>query len=371
MTAQAEGGGSSSSRYREAGVDLALYDRFIDRVKAIVESTRTPGVLGAPGGFGGLFRVDVAGVARPVLVASTDGVGTKLMVAGMMNRHDTLGADLVHHCCNDILVHGARPLFFLDYLGAGRLDRAVLEQVLGGIAAACRREGCALLGGETAEMPGLYAAGDYDLVGTIVGVVAEDRLLDGSRVRPGDRLLGLRSSGLHTNGYSLARRILFTELGLTVWDRLPELGPEPIGELLLAVHRAYGGLVLPLLESGAAIHALAHITGGGIPGNLCRVIPPGCTAVVYPGVWAVPPLFRCLQRAGKVAEAEMYEVFNMGVGMILVVDPAEAETVRSALRRRGEEVLEMGEVVAGRGVPVWMEGLTPSGAGEAGQTPQS
>jgi phosphoribosylformylglycinamidine cyclo-ligase len=345
------------SRYQEAGVDLAVYDRVVDGLGAMIGSTHTPAVIPNERGFGGLFRLDREAAQKPVLVASTDGVGTKLMIARMMNRHDTVGQDLVNHCANDILVQGARPLFFMDYFGTGHLNPEAFHQVVHGLAKACREHSCALLGGETAEMPGLYQTEDYDLVGTIVGLVEEDMILDGSRVRPGDRLIGLRSDGLHTNGYSLARNIIFQKLGLDVWSRVEELGNAPVGEILLQVHRPYGRVLLPILEKQMGIHALAHITGGGIPGNLCRVIPKSCTAKVYPGVWSIPTLFQWLQREGQVDEREMYDVFNMGVGMVMVVDPVQAEEVRIALRAAGEEVLEIGEIIEDQGARVVMDGF--------------
>ena len=350
-------GNREGSRYQAAGVDLEVYDRVVDGLGAMINSTHTPAVIPNERGFGGLFRLRPGEGEQPVLVASTDGVGTKLMVARMMSRHDTVGQDLVNHCANDILVQGARPLFFMDYFGTGHLDPNAFHQVVQGLTKACREHGCVLLGGETAEMPGLYQGEDYDLVGTIVGLVDERWVLDGRAVKPGDRLLGLTASGLHTNGYSLARSIVFQQMGLDPWARVEELGGATIGDALLAIHRPYGPVLLPLLECRMGIHALAHITGGGIPGNLCRVIPAGLTARVHPGVWPVPPLFKLLQREGGVQDREMYDVFNMGVGMVVVVDPVQAEEVRIAMREAGEEILELGEVVEDQGARVVLEGL--------------
>ncbi|HSR43094.1 MAG TPA: phosphoribosylformylglycinamidine cyclo-ligase, partial [Longimicrobiales bacterium] len=284
----------------------------------------------------------------PVLVSSADGVGTKLKVAFLSGRHDTVGRDLVNHCVNDILVQGARPLFFLDYLATGAIDEGVVEAVVRGVAEACLENRCALLGGETAEMPDFYAPGEYDLAGFIVGLVERDAILDGSKVRAGDLLVGLGSSGLHTNGYTLARKIVFDVMGLDVDDPLPGTD-QTAGEALLRVHRSY----LPGLEpelSGGRIRALAHVTGGGIPGNLPRVLGEGLGAVVDRSSWEVPPLFRALRDAGGVEEEEMFRVFNMGVGMVVVTPAGDAEGLVGALRERGEEAWILGEVEEGRGV---------------------
>lgn len=330
--------------YREAGVDIDAGNRAKQGIAALLESTATPETLSRLGSFGGLFRLP-AGLRSPVLVASADGVGTKLKVAFLAGRHDTVGEDLVNHCVNDILVQGARPLFFLDYLGMGRVEPGVVEALVGGIARGCRANGCALLGGETAELPDFYAPGEYDLAGTIVGVVEEDALLDGSRIRPGDVLLGLASSGLHTNGYSLARRIVFERLGLGVDDPFPALG-ERVADVLLRVHRSYLGALRAPLARGA-LHGLAHITGGGLLENLPRVLPPGTAARVERASWDVPALFRVLQRAGAVADEEMFRVFNLGVGMVAVVAPEHGDGVLAELRAAGETAWVLGEVVAG------------------------
>ncbi len=330
--------------YRDAGVDIDAQDRALARIREHLASTRTPGVLSDLGSFGGLFRVP-RDVDDPVLVASTDGVGTKLKLAFMTGRHDTVGEDLVNHCVDDILVMGARPLFFLDYYAVGRLDPAVAEQVVAGIARGCRENGCALLGGETAEMPDMYASGEYDLAGTIVGIVSRGDILDGSRVRPGDRLVGLASTGLHTNGYTLARRIVFEVMGLGVDDELPGTG-RTVADALLAVHRSY----LPVLDEplrAGWIHALAHVTGGGLPDNLPRVLPEGCAVEVDLGSWEVPALFRVLREAGNVPADDMLRTFNLGVGMVAVVPGERLPDLAAHLQARGERWWEIGRVVEG------------------------
>jgi len=339
-----EGGGLS---YRDAGVDLDAAERAKERLKELVARTRDANTLSEMGLFGGLYAVP-DDVRRPVLVSSADGVGTKLKVAFRTGRHDTVGRDLVNHCVNDILVQGARSLFFLDYLATGAIDEGVVEAVVRGVAEACLENRCALLGGETAEMPDFYAPGEYDLAGFIVGLVERDRILDGSQVRAGDLLVGLASSGLHTNGYTLARKIVFDVMGLDVDDPLPGTG-ETTAEALLRVHRSY----LPVLEpelSGDRIMALAHVTGGGIGGNLPRVLGAGLGAAVDRSSWEVPPLFRALQEGGAVDEEEMFRVFNMGVGMVAVTRAEDAEALAADLRNRGEEAWILGEVEEGAGV---------------------
>ena len=316
--------------YKSAGVDIDAGNEAVRRIKGLARSTFTPDVLSEIGSFGGLFRFEPARHADPVLVASADGVGTKLKVAFLSDRHDTVGEDLVNHCVNDILVQGARPLFFLDYLATGRLSPDVTEQVVSGIARGCRANQCALLGGETAEMPGFYADGEYDLAGFIVGVVDRDRVIDGKRLAPGDVLIGLPSTGLHTNGYSLARRILFDCLGLGVEALVPQLG-ETVAEALLRVHTSYLPAVAPLLEEPGLVRALAHITGGGITDNLPRVLPEGCQAWIDKGAWEVPPLFAFLGEAGGVPEDELYRTFNMGIGLIVGCAPADADRVLARL----------------------------------------
>lgn len=339
------GTASTGLDYRSAGVDLAEADRVLDRIRPLVRSTRRPEVLGDVGRFGGLFRLDASRYCRPVLVASTDGVGTKLQVAKEAERHEVPGYDLVSHCINDILVQGAEPLFFLDYLAMGRLSVPVAEAVVRGIAEACREFGVALLGGETAEMPGFYPAGDYDLAGTIVGIVEEDRVVDGSRVAPGDVLIGLPSSGLHTNGFSLARAILFDRLGLGVRDPLPGLGVS-VADALLARHRCYLQALRPLLREGR-LRALAHITGGGITDNLPRALPSGTAAEVDLASFRLPPLFRVLAEGGRVVEAEMLRTFNCGVGLVAVAAADDERPVLEALAG----AFRLGEVTAAPGPP--------------------
>ena len=334
------------SAYAAAGVDIDAQDWALEGVKKLVTSTWTAGVLSSIGGFGGLFRPDLGGMEDPVLVASADGVGTKLMVGRLAGDYSTVGADLVNHCVNDILVQGARPLFFLDYVGAGVLEPEAMEQLVSGLARACKENGCALLGGETAEMPGFYRQGDYELVGFVVGLVDRSRILDGSRVEPGDILVGLSSSGLHTNGYSLARSVFFERLGLGVDDQLPDGDGRTVGEELLAVHRSYLSLVEPLLDD-PGLHALAHITGGGLTDNLPRILPKGTHAAIKLGTWEVPHVFRLLQEHGEVASDEMFRVFNMGIGMVLVVAQESLGDVLGALRGVGEKGAIIGSVGEG------------------------
>ena len=328
--------------YRQSGVDIDAGNEVVRRIKKMARSTYTPGVLSGVGSFGGLFALD-GSVADPVLVASADGVGTKLKVAFMTGVHHTIGQDLVNHCVNDILVQGARPLFFLDYLATGRLSPDVAEQIVKGVADACRENGCALLGGETAEMPGFYQDGEYDVAGFIVGVVSRSKVIDGREIQAGDALIGLPSSGLHTNGYSLARRIVFDELGLGVDDRVEELGTTA-GQALLAPHRSYLPAVGPLLEMGW-IKGMAHITGGGLTENVPRMMPEGRTSQFDRSSWTIPPLFTWLQRSGGVADAEMFRAFNMGVGLVIACAPEHESSVVSALRASGEAAWRLGEVV--------------------------
>jgi len=339
--------GKDAPRYREAGVDLDAAERTKAGLKGLVAATRDKNTLSDLGSFAGLYLVP-PGVRAPVLVASADGVGTKLKVAFLSGRHGTVGRDLVNHCVNDILVQGARPLFFLDYLAVGAMDEDVVTEVVAGVALGCRENGCALLGGETAQMPDFYAAGEYDLAGFVVGVVERERVLDGSAVRVGDVLVGIASTGLHTNGYTLARRIVFDQLGLGPDDPFPTTG-QSVADELLGVHRSYVRPLLPIVE-GDRVHALAHITGGGIPGNLPRVLGPGLGAVVRRGSWDLPPVFSALQRAGSLPLEEMDRVFNMGVGMIAIVPPAHADGVIASLRSGGETAWIMGEIEAGHGV---------------------
>jgi phosphoribosylformylglycinamidine cyclo-ligase len=333
--------------YRAAGVDLEAADRAKSALKELVGKTRDANTLSEMGLFGGLYAVP-GGYREPVLVSSADGVGTKLKLAFLSGRHDTVGQDLVNHCVNDILVQGASPLFFLDYLATGHLEEGVVTEVVRGVAQACLENGCALLGGETAEMPDFYPAGEYDLAGFVVGLVDRAGILDGSRVRVGDVLIGLGSNGLHTNGYSLARKIVFEAMGLQVGDLLPGMN-RTVGDALLSIHRSYLPSLRPHLASGR-IHGLAHITGGGIPGNLPRTLGPGQGARIDTGSWEIPPLFRTLQEGGRVATAEMFRVFNMGVGMIVIAPGPEAEGVADDLAAAGERSWILGEVVQGEGV---------------------
>jgi phosphoribosylformylglycinamidine cyclo-ligase len=321
--------------YKSSGVDIDAGNETVRRIKKLAKATFTPGVLSDIGSFGGLFRLDTSAWKEPVLVSSADGVGTKLKLAFLTNRHRTIGADLVNHCVNDILVQGASPLFFLDYLATGRLAPDVAEQIVSGMARACRENGCALLGGETAEMPGFYADGEYDLAGFIVGAVERNRLVNGSTLVPGDVLIGLPSTGLHTNGYSLARRIVFERLGLKVDSYVEELGTT-IGDALLAVHRSYRAAVQPLLDRQLA-KGLAHITGGGITENLPRIFPDGIGAEIDRSTWEVPPLFRLLQQAGGVTDDEMFRAFNMGIGLIVASDARYANEVIHMLHAAGEK----------------------------------
>ncbi len=340
-----------SLTYKSSGVDIDAQDRALDRIKVIAKSTFTPGVLSEIGLFGGLFTPEPDNPEGLVLVASADGVGTKLKVAQLMDRYDTVGQDLVNHCVNDILVQGARPLFFLDYFAAGRLVPERLAAVVEGLGRACRENGAALLGGETAEMPGLYAGDDFDLAGFIVGSVRRSGLLP-KDVGAGDVLVGLPSNGLHTNGYSLARRLFFDQKRLSVDTRLEELGTT-VGDALLAVHRSYLGPVMALLGSAAGRHvtALAHITGGGIPDNLPRVLPEGVQAVVREGAWEEPPIFAYIRREGGVPPEDMRRTFNCGVGMVLCVRADGAGAVMESLRSSGETPFVLGELRGGaRGV---------------------
>jgi phosphoribosylformylglycinamidine cyclo-ligase len=334
--------------YKSSGVDIDRGHEVVRRIRGLARGTFTRGVLSEIGAFGGLFALDPDDPAAPVLVASADGVGTKLKVAFLAGRHDTIGEDLVNHCVNDILVQGASPLFFLDYLATGRLAPDVAVSVVEGLARGCRENGCALLGGETAEMPGFYADGEYDLAGFIVGRVERRGLVDGRAIEDGDLLVGLRSSGLHTNGYSLARRIAFEMAGLDVGSYVPELGTT-LGEALLAPHRSYLRVVGPLLAAGL-VRGMAHITGGGITDNLPRTLPPGTGAEVDRGRWTPPPLFQWLVGAGRVPEHDAYRTFNMGLGLILVVAAATIDEVLGRLAGAGEDgAVAVGRIVAGDG----------------------
>jgi len=326
--------------YARAGVDVDLGNRLKRRIQSVVRQTHGPQVLGKIGGFGGLFRADFRGMEEPVLVSSTDGVGTKLKIAFAMNKHDTIGADLVNHCVNDIAVVGARPLFFLDYIGCEKLEPRMFDQLLRGLARACRAAGCALIGGETAQLGDMYRKGEYDLVGCIVGVVDRKKMIDGSTIKPGDVVLGLPSNGLHTNGYSLARRILFEKMRLKVSSRLPD-STMTVGQELLRVHKNYQPLLAKIPSS--RIKGLAHITGGGLIDNLPRILPPNCDAMIDTKSWKVPRIFQILQENGNIDSREMYQVFNMGIGMVVVVADENAERVISVLRARRIGRIERGK----------------------------
>jgi phosphoribosylformylglycinamidine cyclo-ligase len=341
----------SGADYRESGVDLEEGDRATALMGEAVRSTFDDRVLSDVGLFGGLFRAEFPGVEEAVLVASTDGVGTKLKVASMAGSYGTVGMDLVNHCTDDILVQGARPLFFLDYIACGRLEAEVAAEIVTGLASACRANGCALLGGETAEMPGFYGEGDYDVAGTIVGVVDRGRIVDGSGIRPGMRLIGLPSSGLHTNGYSLARKVLFGDAGLHVDSRPGALGGATVGEALLAVHKSYLAPVSRLLERPGLVAGLCHVTGGGIPGNLSRILPDGCGAVVRTG-WKEPPVFGLISSLGGVERGEMFRAFNMGVGLIAAVADDGCDDAMEILEGAGAAPFPCGSVVRGEGVRI-------------------
>ncbi len=328
--------------YARAGVDVDLGNVVKRKIQARVKSTHGPEVLGKIGGFGGLFAPNFSGMREPVLVASVDGVGTKLKIAFATKRHDTVGADLVNHCINDIAVLGARPLFFLDYIGAERLEPRVFDQILAGFTRACRAGGCALIGGETAQMPGMYRKGEYDLAGCIVGVVDRARMIDGSRIKPGDVVLGLPSNGLHTNGYSLARKIFFETMRLKPEAKLPGLKLS-LGAELLRTHKNYQPLLAKIPAN--QLHGLAHITGGGLIDNLPRVLPKNCDAVIDTKSWRVPPIFEILAKNGKVAREEMFQVFNMGIGMVAIVSRRSADRIRHSL---GAKII--GTIEPGHGI---------------------
>jgi phosphoribosylformylglycinamidine cyclo-ligase len=339
----------AKSAYAKAGVDIDEMMSSIGAIKRMVKGTAVKGVMSDVGSFGGLF-------ASPgkdhVLVASTDGVGTKLSVAHLARRHDTVGQDLVNHCVNDILVQGARPLFFLDYLGTARLRGDIFRDVVKGLCKACKQNGCALLGGETAEMPGLYPSGEYDLVGTIVGAVEKKKLITGKSIRTGDIVIGLPSSGLHTNGFSLARRIIFEKAGLKIRDRFPGTR-RSVGDVLLAVHRSYLKPVTGLIDSGVKVNGMAHLTGGGFQDNIPRVLPAGLRAVVDRSSWQAPPVFRFIRERGKVSEEELHRVFNMGIGYVVIVRRKDADRAIAILKRHRCAGRVIGRIERGRRGLVW------------------
>ena len=335
-------------------MDIDLGNRVKATLPQLLASTHRREVLGKVGGFGGLFQLDVKKYRQPVLVSSADGVGTKLKLAFAMNKHDTIGEDLVNHCVDDIAVLGAEPLFFLDYIGTGKLEPGVFQQLIAGFVRGCKKNNCALIGGETAQMPGFYQPGEYDVSGTIVGVVEKSTMLDGKTIKPGDAVIGLAASGLHTNGYSLARKIFFDDLKLKPGSRLPELRGS-IGEELLKVHVSYGPLILQLLKKynrvGAVrtIKGLAHITGGGFVDNIPRVLPRQCDVIIRKKTWEMPPIFQLIAERGKVPEAELYQVFNMGIGMILIVSAEQADAILKFIRAQKMTSWLIGEVKRGKG----------------------
>jgi phosphoribosylformylglycinamidine cyclo-ligase len=339
--------------YARAGVDIDLGNRVKAGLPRLLASTHRPGVLGKVGGFGGLFALDLKKHREPVLVSSTDGVGTKLKIAFATGRHDTIGEDLVNHCVDDIAVLGAEPLFFLDYIGTGKLEARVFKDIITGFARGCARNGCALIGGETAQMPGFYRPGEYDVSGTIVGVVERSAILDGRTIKPGDAVIGLASSGLHTNGYSLARKIFFDRMKLKPASRVAGLAGT-IGEELLKVHVSYGPLVQRMLKRFNAgrhrvVKGMAHITGGGFVDNIPRVLPGNCDVVVRKGSWEMPAIFQIIEAKGGVPEAELYQVFNMGIGMTIVVDGDQADAVLRFAKQQKQAAWVIGEVVKGKG----------------------
>ena len=336
-----------ASKYSEAGVDIDKGNFFISRIKPLVADTHRRGVLSDIGGFSGLFSLSSENVKNPVLVSSTDGVGTKLLVAKLCNRHDTIGIDLVAMCVNDVVVCGAKPLFFLDYFASNSLELDVATEVVRGIAKGCKLASCSLIGGETAEMPGLYQPGDYDLAGFAVGICDRDMIIDGSDIRVGDKIIGLASSGLHSNGYSLARKVFFEEAGKNVHDHVEELG-RTVGEELLMPTRIYVDSVVNILRRHK-INGLVHVTGGGFIDNIPRVLPPGCLAHIEPGSWPVPPVFTYIQSKGQVDIREMYRTFNMGIGMMAIVAESSVEDLLHQLKAHGEEPFLIGEIRAARG----------------------
>ncbi len=334
--------------YTSSGVNIHLADTLKGGLKQKVRKTLRKEVLGAIGGFGGLFALDLKKHKRPVLVSSMDGVGTKLKIAVALNKHDTVGQDLVNHCVNDIAAVGAEPLFFLDYIGMGKLAPRVFNQIIDGLVKACAEAGCALIGGETAQMPGMYSSGDYDLVSTIVGVVERDQMIDGSHIRPGDAILGLASTGLHTNGYSLARQILFAQMRARLDDYHSGLGCT-FGEELLKIHRNYWPIIK---KTQKLLHGVAHITGGGFYDNIPRVLPKNCGAIIHSGSWEVLPIFKLLQEGGGITDEEMHRVFNMGIGMVCIVDPKSVAALQKVASRAGVKSYLIGEVCKGKPVVV-------------------
>ncbi len=334
-----------NSAYKQAGVDIDAGELTVRNIKERVRATFNDKVLTELGGFGGMYLADFQGMTAPVLVSSIDGVGTKVKVAAMMNKYDTIGADLVNHCINDVLMQGASPLFFLDYFATSHLEPAVVEEVVGGMALACSATGCALIGGETAEMPGVYVEGEFDLAGCIIGVVDREKVIDSRKVAPGDVIIGLASSGLHTNGFSLARKVLFEDAGLKADQYMPELGGV-LGEVLLAPHRCYLKPVVELMRK-VEVHSMAHITGGGFYGNISRILPTDCQAIVERGNWVVPPIFHLIQDKGGISGGEMHRAFNMGIGMVVIVAKENGIDAMNILEAAGETARLIGEVRQG------------------------
>ena len=333
--------------YAESGVDVKAGEEAVDRIKELAASTFNKQVLTGLGSFGGFFQPDLSGIKEPVLISSTDSVGTKLKVAFMSGQHETVGQCLVNHCINDILVHAAKALFFLDYIGVGKLKQETIVSVISGITKACKESKVALIGGEMAELPDFYQPGEYDLVGMVVGMVDKNKIVNGSTIKKGDICLGLPSTGLHTNGYSLARKVAFEIGGLKIDSYVEELG-QPISEALLAIHRCYANVIHPLLGK-YDIHGMAHITGGGIPGNLKRILPKEFSAKIEKSTWDTPRLFTYLQEIGDIDETDIYSAFNMGIGYIIVCDPKTASSIITDLQQQNESVYQIGEIVAGDG----------------------
>jgi phosphoribosylformylglycinamidine cyclo-ligase len=329
--------------YADAGVDIDKATDFVETVKKIAKETTRSGVMGEIGGFGGLFSLNLSNLERPVLVSSTDGVGTKLKIAFMMNKHDTVGIDLVAMCVNDIIVQGAKPLFFLDYLSMGKLETRIATDIVKGIAQGCKAAKCALIGGETAEMPGLYKENEYDLAGFSVGIVDNDKIVDGSEIHVGHKLIGIASNGLHSNGYSLVRKICFDVMKLKIDTHIPEFG-KTLGEELLEPTRIYSQTIESIIKD-LPVHGLAHVTGGGIPENVVRVIPKACKALIKKGSWEIPPVFTFVQQGGNVSENEMMRTFNNGIGMIAIVPEKSAQEVMERLAAMEEKCFIIGEIV--------------------------
>lgn len=332
--------------YAQAGVDVKAGEEAVERIKSLARKTFGPNVLSEIGSFGGFYKLPTSGIADPVLVSSADGVGTKLKLAFMTGIHNTVGEDLVNHCVNDILVHGARGLFFLDYIATGKLDTAVVAEVVSGLSRGCANAGMALIGGETAEMPDFYQTGEYDIAGFIVGLVDQKKIINGNSVKVGDVCIGLPSNGLHTNGYSLARKVAFDIAGHGPSDSVPELGMT-IAQALMQVHRCYAPIIFPLLEK-FDIHGMAHITGGGLPGNLNRILPDGCDAEIKKGTWPVLPVFEYLRRAGNLDDSDIYSAFNMGIGYVVVASAKDADSIMEHISRAGEKAYRIGSIIPGQ-----------------------